>query len=142
MQLSRSHWLWHFKVTLWGFELITNYHPFITTLILNALTTIVYSYTAVYSVNSNYLSSKAKQKENCSNNSLVKSTVFFSIFCQVSIICKGSANLLTESYTQEKKKLGRFLIHRWIRTGGVLNLGSLDSPLHRSKMIFVEFMQH
>ena len=27
MQLSRSYWLWHFKVTLWGFELISNYHP-------------------------------------------------------------------------------------------------------------------
>ena len=27
MQLRRSYWLWHFKVTLWGFELISNYHP-------------------------------------------------------------------------------------------------------------------
>ena len=24
MQLSRSYWLWQFKVTLWGFELISN----------------------------------------------------------------------------------------------------------------------
>ena len=30
MQLSRSYWLWHFKVTLWGFEFISNYHPSIT----------------------------------------------------------------------------------------------------------------
>ena len=30
MQLSRSHWLWHFKVTLWVFEFISNYHPSIT----------------------------------------------------------------------------------------------------------------
>ena len=27
MQLIRSYWLWHCKVTLWGFELILNYHP-------------------------------------------------------------------------------------------------------------------
>ena len=30
LQLSRSYWLWHFKVTLWGFEIISNYHPSIT----------------------------------------------------------------------------------------------------------------
>ena len=30
MQFSRSYWLWHFKVTLWGLELISNYHPSIT----------------------------------------------------------------------------------------------------------------
>ena len=30
MQLSRSYWLSQFKVTLWGFELISNYHPSIT----------------------------------------------------------------------------------------------------------------
>ena len=30
MQLSRSYWLWHFKVTLWEFELISNYHLSIT----------------------------------------------------------------------------------------------------------------
>ena len=30
VQLCRSYWLWHFKVTLWGFELISNYHPSIT----------------------------------------------------------------------------------------------------------------
>ena len=30
MQLSRSYWLLHFKVTLWGFDLISNYHPCIT----------------------------------------------------------------------------------------------------------------
>ena len=29
MQLSRRYWMWHFKVTLWGFELMSNYHPFI-----------------------------------------------------------------------------------------------------------------
>ena len=29
-QLSRSYWLSHFKVALWGFELISNYHPSIT----------------------------------------------------------------------------------------------------------------
>ena len=29
-QISRSYWLSHFKVTLWGFELISNYHPSIT----------------------------------------------------------------------------------------------------------------
>ena len=28
--LSRSYCLIHFKLTLWGFELISNYHPFIT----------------------------------------------------------------------------------------------------------------
>ena len=27
---SRSYWLWHFKVKLWGFELISNYHSSIT----------------------------------------------------------------------------------------------------------------
>ena len=30
MQLSRSYWLWHFKVTLWRFELISNHHPSVT----------------------------------------------------------------------------------------------------------------
>ena len=30
MQLSRSYWIWHFKVTLWGFELISYYHLSIT----------------------------------------------------------------------------------------------------------------
>ena len=30
MQLSRSYWLLHFKLALWGFELIWNYHPSIT----------------------------------------------------------------------------------------------------------------
>ena len=30
MQFSRSNWLWHFKVTLWGFELISNYHRSVT----------------------------------------------------------------------------------------------------------------
>ena len=30
MQLSRSYWLSHFRVTLWGFELISNYRPSIT----------------------------------------------------------------------------------------------------------------
>ena len=30
MQLSRSYWLWHFKVALWGFELIWNHHLSIT----------------------------------------------------------------------------------------------------------------
>ena len=30
MQLSRSNWLWHFKVTLWGFVLVSNYHSSIT----------------------------------------------------------------------------------------------------------------
>ena len=30
MQLSWSYWLSHFKVALWGFELISNYHPSIT----------------------------------------------------------------------------------------------------------------
>ena len=27
MELSRSYWRWHFKVTWWGFELVSNYHP-------------------------------------------------------------------------------------------------------------------
>ena len=26
IQLSRSYWLWHYKVALWGFEFISNYH--------------------------------------------------------------------------------------------------------------------
>ena len=30
MQLSRSYRLWHFKVTLWEFEFISNCHPSIT----------------------------------------------------------------------------------------------------------------
>ena len=30
MQLGWSCWLWHFKVALFGFELISNYHPCIT----------------------------------------------------------------------------------------------------------------
>ena len=30
MQLSRSYWLWHFKVALWGFKFIWHYHPSIT----------------------------------------------------------------------------------------------------------------
>ena len=30
MKLSRSYWLYYFKVTLWEFELISNYHPPIT----------------------------------------------------------------------------------------------------------------
>ena len=30
MQLSRSYWLWHFQVTLLGFEFISKYHPSIT----------------------------------------------------------------------------------------------------------------
>ena len=29
-QLSRSYWLWQFKVTLWGFKFISNLHPSIT----------------------------------------------------------------------------------------------------------------
>ena len=28
LQLSRSYWLSYFKVTLWEFELISNYHPY------------------------------------------------------------------------------------------------------------------
>ena len=30
MRLSRGYWLWQFKVTLWGSELILNYHPSMT----------------------------------------------------------------------------------------------------------------
>ena len=30
VQLSWTYWLWHFKATLWGFELISNYHLSIT----------------------------------------------------------------------------------------------------------------
>ena len=30
IQLRRSYWLWHFKVTMWGFEHISRYHPSIT----------------------------------------------------------------------------------------------------------------
>ena len=30
MQLSRGYWLWHFKLALWGFELISNHHLSIT----------------------------------------------------------------------------------------------------------------
>ena len=30
MQLSCSYWLWHFKVTSWWFELVSNYHPSFT----------------------------------------------------------------------------------------------------------------
>ena len=38
LQSSRSYWLWHVRVTLWGFELISNYHhPFIEKQNLNHL---------------------------------------------------------------------------------------------------------
>ena len=30
MQLNRSYWLCHFKVTLWAFEFISNFYPSIT----------------------------------------------------------------------------------------------------------------
>ena len=64
----------------------------------NVLTTIVNSYTAVYSVNRNYLFSRAKQEKNCWNNSLIKSAVYLLMFRQNSMIFEGNPNLLSESY--------------------------------------------
>ena len=57
-----------------------------------------HSNTVVYSINSNYLSSRGKQEKNCWNNSLIKSTIYLSIFCQNWMIFKGSPNSLKGSY--------------------------------------------
>ena len=72
----------------------------------NALTTIVNSYTAVYSVNRNYLFSTAKQEKNCWNNSLIKSAVYLLMFSQDSMIFEGNPNLLSESYFTRELRLG------------------------------------
>ena len=57
-----------------------------------------YNKTVVYSVDSNYLFSRKKNKKNCWNNFLIKSTVYLLIFRQNSMIFEGSPNSLTESY--------------------------------------------
>ena len=63
--------------------------------------------TVVYSVNSNYWSSRGKQeKKNCWNNSLIKSTIYLSMFCQNWMIFKGSPNSLKESYFTGELRLG------------------------------------
>ena len=80
-----------------------------------------YINTAVYSAKSNYLFSRGKQEQkNCWNNYLIKS-VYLLIFCQNSMIFKGSPNLLKESYFTGELKLGEsyFPIE--------LGLGSLKS---------------
>ena len=65
-----------------------------------------YNNTVAYSVNSNYLFSRRKQKKNCWNNSLIKSTVYLLIFRQNSMIFKGSPNSLKESYFTGELRLG------------------------------------
>ena len=49
------------------------------------------------------------------------------------MIFKGSLNTLNEPYFTGdwgSPKTGEVLIHKWFSTGGILNLGNLNSPLH------------
>ena len=93
-----------------------------------------YNNTIVYSVNKNYLLSRGKQKKNCWNNSLIKSSVYLLIFRQNSMIFKGSPNSLKESSSIGELRLGESYFTGELGLGGVLNLGTLNSPLHRSPM--------
>ena len=89
----------------------------------NAITGVFYAYTAVCSVNSSYLFSRTKQERNCWNNYLIKSAMYLLTFHQNAMIFEGSPNF------HRRIKTVKGLIHQWIRTGGVLNLGSLNSSL-------------
>ena len=74
--------------------------------------------------------------------------MYLLILCQNSMIFEGSPSSLTESYLSRELGLGGggvVLFHWWIRTGGVLNLGSLNSLLHRTcsvKKMFLEISQN
>ena len=81
------------------------------------------SNTVVYCVNSKCLFPRGKQQKNCWNNSLIKSPMYLLIFGKKSIIFEGNPNSPRESY-----------FPRGVFNGGVLNLGSLNSPLHRNNL--------
>ena len=90
-----------------------------------------YNNTVVYSVNRNIYSRRENKRKNCWNNSLIKSAVYLLILGQNSMIFKRSPNSLKDSYFTGEFKTGGVLIHRWIKTRGVFNLGSLNIPLHQ-----------
>ena len=83
MQLSRSYWLWQFKVTLWGFEFISNYHLSITKEGLNQmrlapLTTTAYLLHLLNPTPSHHLSSILNPLLVCQN--VRRDASFFSFF--------------------------------------------------------------
>ena len=65
-------------------------------------------------------------KKNCWNNSLIKSTAYLFLFRQKWFL-KG---VLIHWMSLISPDTGEVLIHEWFSTGGILNLGNLNSPLH------------